>query len=169
MGPALPDAGVRKRAVVVGIGNPCYGDDGVGPAAARAAHALLNANGDWDLRELCCSAFGVVEHLEGYERAVIVDAVVVEEAREGMVLRVELREPAAPVAALHTAGLTGALALARQAGMRLPARLSVYGITIRPPNGFREGLSAGLEARIPEIARTIVEMEGGLIPDGGNK
>lgn len=169
MGPALAGAGVRKRAVVVGIGNPCYGDDGVGAAAARAVHTLLDPSGDWDLVELCCSAFGVVEHLEGYERAVIVDAAVEQEAPEGMVLRVELPEASAPVAALHTAGLAEALALARQAGMRLPARLSVYGITIRPPNGFRDGLSAGLEARIPEIARTIVEMEGGLTPGGGNR
>ncbi len=161
LGGAVPEP--EGGAVVVGVGNPFYGDDGVGPLIARAVHARLNRHGGWDLLELCCAAFETVERLEGYRRAVLVDAVPSAGSPVGSLVRVKLPAPGAGLApGSHTMGLATALELARAAGARLPEELSVYGIVIRPPERFCQALSPELERRLEKIVAAITRAEDRL-------
>ena len=129
-----PDA----RRLIVGLGNPYYGDDAVGCVAARMVHERVGAAADFT--ELSASTFGVVEACAGYDEAVIIDAWVDE------------RTAGSAPALAHTATLDQAVRLARRMGMRLPRRIRVFGIRIDPPCAFREGLSPRLAARLPRIA-----------------
>ena len=149
-----------ERGIVIGVGNPYYGDDAIGLLVAREVHRRLPDREDWALAELCCSAFGVVEQLEGYRRALIVDALIDEEAAPGTLVQVAVPEGcSAPRTGFHTVAFGDAMALARTAGIPLPQRISFYGVVIRPPEGFCDKLSPELEGRIAELATAIVEAE----------
>jgi hydrogenase maturation protease len=144
------------KSVIVGYGNPYCGDDGVGPAAARLLHAAMDAESGVALLELSGSALDLVERLAGYERAIIIDALVDEQAPVGTVMPLELAGgQAVPRLGFHTAGLGSALELARAVGMEVPAGIRLFGIVIREPREFRESLSAELQARLPQIVREV--------------
>ena len=144
----------------MGFGNPYCGDDGIGPAAARGVHAALGSDSSTGLLELSTSALDLVERLAGYERAVIIDALVDEEEPLGTVKPLELAAGhAAPGLGFHTVGLGSALALARAVGLEVPPVVRVFGIVIREPRVFSETLSGELAAKLPEIIRTIAAAE----------
>ncbi len=145
---------------LVGFGNSCHGDDGIGPAAARRVYASLPRRENIELLELATSDFGVMEALIGYERAVIIDALVDEEAEVGTVRRIQLPESMEDGhLSPHTAGFGAALALARKLGLAVPAEIALYGVVIREPRSFSERLSPELEARLDEIAAAIAAVE----------
>jgi hydrogenase maturation protease len=150
----------KPGTVIVGFGNPFCGDDGVGPAVARQVHAALGSHCSASLLELSTSTLELIEQLAGYRRAIIIDALVDEEAPLGSVRTIELTgAPAAPGLGFHTAGLGPAVALARAVGMDVPEEIAVFGIVIREPRVFTESLSEELSARLPEIVGTIREAE----------
>ena len=150
------------KTALVGFGNPFHGDDAIGPMVARRIYESLPDRENIDLLELSTSDFGVMEHLIGYQRAVIVDALVDEEAEVGTVKRVELPECSDDGhVSPHTGGFSAALRLARKLGLVVPAEIALYGIVIRAPQSFSDRLSAELEARLPEIVRTIATAQFG--------
>ncbi len=150
------------RTALVGFGNPFHGDDAIGPAVARRIYESLPNREGIDVLELSTSDFGVMERLIGYQRAVIVDALVDEEAEVGTVKRVDLPECSDDGhVSPHTGGFSAALHLARKLGLVVPAEIALYGVVIREPRSFSDRLSAELEARLPEIVSTIATAEFG--------
>ena len=112
------------------------------------------------LLELSSSALELVERLAGYQRAVIIDALVDEDEPLGTVKPLALvAGRAIPGLGFHTAGLGSALALAGAVGMEIPAVVKLYGVVIREPRVFTESLSGELASQLPAIVRTILAAE----------
>jgi len=156
------DAGPYKsgKTAIVGLGNPSHGDDGVGPVVARHVCDLLRGKVNVDLLEHAASAFGLVERLVGYQRAVIVDALTDVQAEVGTVNQVEIQEPSScSFLSFHTAGFHDILTLARMVGLEVPSTVVMYGIAIKEPETFSENLSAELTAKLPQIVRAVAAEE----------
>ncbi len=149
--------GARKRCLILGLGNPLRGDDGVGPRTVaellrrglpNGVEAVDGGTGGLDLLHL----------LEGWERAVIVDAAEIGRA-PGEFVRFTPEE-AHLVRSLvslssHTAGLADALALARALGRELP-EIVIYGVQPERMD-WEEGLSPAVAAAIPELVEAVLE------------
>ena len=60
--------------LVVGLGNPILGDDGVGWRVIDELDRLDHA--DASLQQACVGGVGLMEILVGYRRAIIVDAII---------------------------------------------------------------------------------------------
>ena len=156
------DAGPSKpgKTAIVGVGNPSYGDDGIGPVVARRVYDLLRGRTNIDLHEHAASGISLAERLVGYQRAVIIDALTDPQAEVGTVSRVEVQKPSGySLFGFHTAGFHDILALARMLGLEAPRAIVMYGIAIREPESFSENLSAELAARLPQIVKTIATEE----------
>ena len=148
------------KTAIVGLGNPSHGDDGVGPVVARQVCDFLRGKATVDLLEHDASAFGLVERLIGYQRAVILDALIGVQAEVGTVNQVEIQEPSScSFLSFHTAGFHDILTLARMVGLEVPSTVVVYGIAIKEPETFSENLSAELTARLPQIVKAVAEEE----------
>jgi len=164
MEPCLPRAGVGPnnpgKTALVGVGNPTHGDDGIGPLVARQVYDLLRNKADVDLLEHAASGISLAERLVGYQRAVIIDALIDAHAEVGTVTQVEIPEQSgSPFLSFHTAGFHDILTLARMAGLEVPRAIVVYGITILEPETFSENLSPELAARLPQIVKAVVAEE----------
>jgi hydrogenase maturation protease len=118
-----PQHGLTRpaRTLVLGLGNPLLGDDSVGLRVIQALRPRLTAWPGVEVDEECCGGLRLMERMVGFERAILIDAMV-SGARPGTV-RV-LAGDAVPTqhsASAHDANLATALALGRQAGAALPA------------------------------------------------
>ncbi len=144
------------RTVIVGVGQPFAGDDGVGIAVARK----LRDEG------LCAreatDASVVLDLLAEGSRVVIVDAVVGGGA-PGDVLRLQADSLADGVRPLssHGVNVVDALSLARALyGEEAARRVALVGVVIERPGVITEGLSPAVEGAIEpaaKLARALVE------------
>src|SRR5690349_21123116 len=75
---------LRMKTIIVGLGNPILGDDGVGWKIAEEVREQQNSlptplqkgeGSEVDVEFLSLGAISLMEHLIGYERAILVDAV----------------------------------------------------------------------------------------------
>ncbi len=150
---------------MVGLGNPLHGDDAVGLIVAQSVFEILHRNSDIDLLECPLLDARLAERLVGYQRAVIIDALVDARAKIGTVSRVEVARPSGdPPLSLHTTGFQDVLALAQMVGMAVPEAVQVYGVVIREPRRFHQGLSAELAAKLSEIVGAIAGEEARSAP-----
>lgn len=143
--------------LVIGLGNPILGDDGVGWRVAEAVEAEL---ADPDVRVLCLAVGGMslMERLAGYRRALIVDAVVSGEP-PGTVLDMAAadmdRVMPHHTASSHDLSLAAALDLGRELGAELPDEIRIVGVEALPEFEFGEALSPEVAAAVPEAVRHV--------------
>ena len=142
------------RTVVVGVGNPILGDDGVGIHVARE----LKGKVDVDVREAYTGGLNLLDLIIGYDRAVLVDAVYLDGMRAGEVKALSLDDlESAHSSNPHDATLMEAIEVSKRMGeRRLPRDIVLVGIRIDPVNDFSETLSPAVEASIPDAVREVM-------------
>lgn len=141
-----------KGPLVIGIGNPWRGDDGVG-------HAVVEAlQGTSGLTTATCSGepAELMDLWQGHHPVILVDAIVTG-AAPGALHRLDAREPLSRGArySSHGIGLAEAVELARSLG-DLPETLIVHGIE---PARLEDGAGLSPQAidAIPKAARRILD------------
>ena len=150
---------MRASTLVVGLGNPILGDDGVGWRVAREIETrLAGSNTDSDPSsdvDVACLALGgvaLMERLVGYRRAIIIDAMTTG-AAPGTVLCVPLEKlpnPAAGhTASSHDTSFATALSLGRKLGAALPNEVWVVAVEAERLYEFSAGLSPAVAAAVP--------------------
>jgi len=144
----------REECVVVGIGNPLMGDDGLGIEVAKAVRKL-----DLGPRVLVLERqtmdISVLDSAKGASKLVIVDAV--KSGRPpGSVVKFIAGAPRSPVLRVplsHEQNLHDILALARKTGMRIPATVVVG---VEPADCTPgTGLSAEVTGALPHVLEEV--------------
>jgi len=173
---------------VVGLGNPCRGDDGVGPAVLRALRggdglrvtrdefskcfSRVNRHASpvtgspitrhpsrvTDFLEVIHDGFRLAEAICDYERVLIVDAA--PWLPPGEVQRFPLEDLPARAGYLHGLGLGAALEALAMAGERVP-EVEVLAIGIPEDPQFGEGLSRKVERALPRALAEVSEWLNG--------
>ena len=168
-GEPRPLAGVRPRTIVIGLGNPLLGDDGVGWRVAdeveelvAAAQAAGRPIPDVDIERLGVGGLRLMECLTGYSAAILVDAAEFPDRPAGEV-RSCCFEDLADFAAghldsAHDASLRTALALGRRLGASLPDDIQAVTVQAHRTDEFSEELSPEVSAAIPAAASAVVEL-----------
>ena len=140
----------RPDTLVLALGNDILGDDGVAFAAAERIEALLGA----EVAVVRSSEAGLalIELLEGYRRALLLDAVVTGGAPVGTIHEFgpeDFRKITAP--SPHYAGLPEVLALAERLEIPLPRELRILALEVEDPYTIREGLTPEVDAAVPAL------------------
>lgn len=123
-------AGAQGDTLILGVGNPLMGDDGVGVLAVERLLGRPDLPPGVTIMDGGTAGLGLIPLIEGYRRVVLVDAVLMGEA-PGTVRRFKWQE--ASVAgreqplSLHQSDLADALALAEALGC-LPPEVIVFGV-----------------------------------------
>lgn len=158
-----------NRTLVIGLGNPILGDDGVGWRVVDALRQL--PAGLEDSVELDChtdGGLGLMERLIGYERAIVVDALQLGRGPVGSVTCQPLDALPDPcgghLTSAHTTSLTVALAMGRQLGAALPSQVIVIGIEAPQTFEFGEALSPAVARAVPIAAGCVVRQLRGEPP-----
>jgi len=155
--PASPPS--RKPVLVLGLGNAILRDDGVGIKVAR--YIAENHPGTGIVvKEAEVAGFALLDLLEGFERAVVVDAVRTADAQPGdvVVFSLDAFSPSLHLVAGHQIDLPTALAMGRELGRDVPSVVHVVGVQVLDDRTFDERCSPAVEAAIPEAARVALRI-----------
>ena len=155
--------------IVVGLGNPILGDDGIGWVIAEQVRAELSehpqpAGASVDVICLALGGLSLMEHLADYDRAVLIDSIQTGRDPPGTVYTFPLE--ALPthtyhhVTAAHDTSLQTALQVGRSMGIHLPDEIWVVAIEAHQVHDFTEKITPEVEAAIPEAIQQVLTYLG---------
>ncbi len=154
------------KTIVVGLGNPILGDDGVGWKVAEQVKQQLkmgrSEGGSYvDVEFLSLGGLSLMEHLIGYERAILVDAVA-SERPVGSVVVSKLSDlpdySGFHTASPHDTSLQNALRLGKTMGANLPDEVIVVGIATSHIFDFSEELSPPVAKAVSEATQIVIHL-----------
>ena len=151
------------KTLVLGIGNPILRDDGVGIYVANAAEAAYD-KGDVDFCEASVGGLRLLNVITGYERVIMVDAIMMRDGRPGDIYRMGPNELCASLHAdcSHDMSLPLALALGRKLGMVLPddENFVILAVQVEDVINFGEECTPEVEAAIPRAVEQLLHELG---------
>ena len=158
------------KTIVVGLGNPILGDDGVGWKVAEEVKRQLisprtplpkGAGSEVDVEFLSLGGISLMEHLISYERAILIDAVTSDQ-ETGSVIVSNLNEmpdySAFHIASAHDTSLRNALKLGKSMGVSLPKEVIVVGIVTDHIYDFSESLSLAVAGAVSKATELVINL-----------
>jgi len=157
-GTADPD---RPAVLIIGLGNPILGDDGVGWCVADAVEARMGAGrAGVRVERAALGGLALMERLVGAHRAILIDAMDTGTAPIGTVTSLALEDvstrPAGHLDSVHDAPLTMALAAGRALGADLPTDVAVVAVEARRIDTFDDHLSPAVAAAVPAAVDAVL-------------
>lgn len=153
------------KTLVLGLGSSILGDDGVGLRVVREVGKSLKP-GLATVVETNAAGLALLDELNGYERAVIVDAIETGDYPPGHIIRLnpDSLNFARHVSSCHDVDFATALDLGRRLGMAVPPYITIFGIEIVDPVTFSEECTPPVEQAIPRcVGMVIDELIGGAV------
>jgi hydrogenase maturation protease len=133
----------QSKTLIVGLGNPILGDDGIGWRIAERVQTRLGG-------------LSLMERLVGYQRVIIIDAITTHQNPPGTVtcfpLEALTEQATGHTTAAHDTSLKTAIAVGRSMGAELPEAITIVAVEIEQIYDFSEELT-------PEVAAAITPAE----------
>lgn len=151
------------RVLVLGLGNPILGDDGLGLRVADLLRSRLAPGSGIEVEEEHRGGLRLMERLLGCDAAVIVDAIVTGRHPPGTILRLGPGDmPTRHSASGHDVNLPTALRLGRSLGLHLPKEVRIVAVEPESVLDFRDDCTAAGTAALPATAEAVLEAVGEL-------
>jgi len=149
------------KTIVVGLGNPILGDDGVGWKVAEKIEQRLPHDQSVVVECLSLGGISLMEHLIGYDRAILIDAFASDEAIGSihvMMLSDLPNYSAFHISSVHDTSLQNAIEMGRSLGAHLPDDIMVVGIATQRIYDFSEELSPPVARAIPQVVKIVLDL-----------
>ena len=146
--------------IIIGLGNPILGDDGVGWKVAEEilSKGLYNSK-MVEVDFLSTGGLALMERLAGYHRAILVDALYTSQNKPGTVFCLRLEDlpdrKTGHMSSAHDVNIRTALKLGREMGFQLPDQIYIVGIEAQRVYDFTEELSPVVEAAVPQAVKLV--------------
>ncbi len=153
------------KTIIIGLGNPILGDDGVGWKVAEEISDQLSVISNQSPVEVDYAALGglsLMERLIGYQRAILIDSMETGQSPEGSVRVFPLEELADPSAghsaSAHDTSLLTALETGRRMRLELPGSVMVVAIEAKNVYDFSEELSPPVLQAVPQAVEKVLKL-----------
>jgi hydrogenase maturation protease len=147
-----------SKTIIIGLGNPLLGDDGVGWRVTELVRKLC----DVEVDRLSVGGLSLMERLVGYDRAILIDAITTGKQPPGSVSLYKLEDlpdlSAGHTGSAHDTSLQNALKLGQSMSVQLPTEVVVVGIEAQSVYEFSEVLSPPVAAAIPQAVQMVMEL-----------
>ena len=148
------------RTLVLGIGNPILGDDGVGfHIAQELAKEIKNEN--IDVKDTSVDGLNLLELIVGYDRVILIDAIMTENGEVGEIYQLRLEdigEPAQPIISVHHLSLPTMIKLGRELFPKeMPEEVTVLAVGVQEVAKVTEQMTRKVREAIPRAVNLILE------------
>lgn len=167
---------IVMKTLIIGLGNPILGDDGVGWTVTREVESRLpsplrpspnNGSGDeGEIRADCLAVGGIrlMEQMIGYDRVILIDSINTGAHPQGTVTVFTLDELVGlrdgHSASAHDTTLNMALVLGRASGAELPQNQDVVVVAIQAEHvyDFTQALTPEIAAAVPQAVQCVIDL-----------
>lgn len=158
------------KTLILGLGNPLITDDSVGLRVVAELRPLLEGCDGIEVDEDYWGGLRLMERMEGYDRAVVIDAIQTGDA-PGTIHHLAVESiPTQRSASAHDVNLPTALAFGRQHGLALPRDENILLVAIEAEDilTFGEACTPAVQAAIPRAVQYVLDVldrwPGGAAP-----
>lgn len=146
------------KIVILGIGNTILRDDGVGIYVSRKLKKLLH-HPDIEIKETQFSGLALMDLLEGFDLAFIIDSIMIENDKVGKIYKIEEEdfEYENSPKSIHHFNIFNAVALGRKINIKMPVRMIIYAVSVSDSSTFDEHFSPKIQSAILSISDSIKE------------
>ena len=144
--------------LIIGLGNPILGDDGIGWVIAEEVKKIINESpellqGEYEIIFLSLGGLSLMEQMEGYSKVFVIDSIHSGSYPKGTIFSLPLsRLPnlsSGHSTAAHDTSLANALKLGKMMDIVLPEEVWVFALETDEIYTFSEDISAELTSVIP--------------------
>lgn len=153
------------KTLIIGLGNPILGDDGVGWKVVEKLGEQLPAISALSHVETDCLSLGglsLMERMIGFDQVILVDAIETGQSPVGNVKVFALEDLPNPSAghsaSAHDTSLLTALETGRRMGLAVPRRVHVVAIEAKNVYDFSEELSPAVAVAVPVAVRAVLDL-----------
>ncbi len=150
------------KTIIIGLGNPILGDDGVGWKVAEEILSTAHCPPSTVVETASVGGLSLMERLEGCQRAILVDSMETGQSPVGSVRVFPLDELPNPSdshsASAHDTSLLTALETGRRMGLDLPEKITVVAIEAATVHNFSEELSPAVAAAVPVAIQAVLKL-----------
>jgi hydrogenase maturation protease len=152
---------MRKKTLILGMGNPILSDDGVGVKIVQDLAGRISDK-DVDIEEASIGGFSIIDRIAGYKKVIIVDAIKTRDGQVGSIRKFTPTDFKATMhlSAPHTIDFGTAMALAEKYGYELPESILIYGIEIEDNTSFGEDCTPLVRDAVQRAADEILKNLG---------
>jgi hydrogenase maturation protease len=151
-----------RRTVVLGLGNPVLRDDAVGLRVVERLKEMLRADPapGVDVVASTRAGFELIDILQGYGQAIIVDCLDVPEPVPGRVRKLDLENFAgsARLNASHEISIVTAFELAKRLGVAMPEKVEIFAVEASDVRTLCEEMTEQVAAAVKPLAEEIHAM-----------
>lgn len=152
------------KTLVIGLGNPILGDDGVGWRVVEEIARKTADRNDIEVDTVSLGGLSLMERITGYGRVILVDSFFTGIKPIGTVSMFPLTElpelSSGHTTAIHDTSLRNALNVGRSMDISLPRDEDVLIVAIEAENvfDFSEILSPHVEAAVPQAVEAVLQL-----------
>ncbi len=150
-------SGQNKKIIVLGVGNPILGDDGVGIKIVRQLKGILQ-DYEVDIDEASTGGLSLLDMMKGYHKSILIDAIKSPQDSNGSIKRLTMKDLCTTHSSNpHDMGLHTAIQLAEQMGEKIPREIVVIGIVVNTPPCFSDHLTPLISQAVPKAIELVLQ------------
>jgi hydrogenase maturation protease len=150
------------KTLVVGLGNPILGDDGIGWQIAQTLQHVKEIPSDVSIECLAIGGISLMEELIDYDRAILIDSIVTHQVPVGTVTCFKLGDlpnmTSGHMSSAHDTSLVDALQMGRSLGANLPEDITIVTVESQKVYEFSEEMTPPVEAAVPPALKIIQDL-----------
>ncbi|MBA5942626.1 MAG: hydrogenase maturation protease [Methanophagales archaeon] len=159
------------KTLVLGIGNPILGDDGVGVHVAQELVKLIKDDSETiRVEDTNTSGLNLLDIITGYEKVVIIDAIITDtDGREiGEIYRLRPEDFAASVhlsTSMHDVNLPTVIEIGKKLMPdAMPSEIVIFAVEVAEVEVFTEEMTAKVKEAVPKILDRVLAELGKKFP-----
>jgi hydrogenase maturation protease len=147
------------KTLIIGLGNPILRDDGIGIRIAEKIKHRLNGKKDIEVIELSVGGLRLMEAMSGYDRVIIIDAVITGQNPPGTIYKLGIADLSMSLhtSSTHDTSLACAIESGKRMGMKLTSEVVIWGIEVSDVSTFGETMIAPVESAIPLVVERVIK------------
>ena len=151
------------KVLVLGLGNDILTDDAAGLFVAREVGRRLAGHANVEVHETTEMGLTLLDFMVGYHALVLVDSIQTGQAEPGFIHEIDGADlKRLPTRTPHFLGVGETLALGRQLGLTMPARVKIIAIEVEDPFTLGTEMSPTLQqalgAAVERVMKAVQEL-----------
>ncbi|MEN8191179.1 MAG: hydrogenase maturation protease [Bacteroidota bacterium] len=148
-----------KKLLILGMGNKLFGDDGVGIVVAERLREIYNNYENIDIEETSWGGFRIIDLLDGYNTAIVIDALQTKRKHLGFVHKLDYQDliHSVRMVSFHDINFATAIEFAKIMDITMPEKIMVFGIEVDETDHFSEEISPIIKRSVESCINMVVE------------